>query len=384
MIFNILITKMFKMKKTLYILVLSIAIFSCKEAKTEEVAVKDDNLITVTATQFKSGAMTIATPTEEDFDVTVKTSGKIDVPPQNRAQITTFIGGYVKSTTLLVGDKVRKGQALLTLQNTEFLDIQKDYLEVAEQINYLKSEYERQKTLYEEKITSQKNYLKAESEFKRAKALHQSLRAKLVLLNINPLNVEKGKLTSTITISSPITGDIVIMNANVGMYIAPSDVILEIVDTDHLHLELSVFEKDILKVKEGQKIKFTVPEASKEVFKAEVHLVGKSIEGNNRTINVHGHLDENIKQKLMTGMFVEAAIVTDSKKALAIPADALITENNKNYVLLLKEDKDNSHLFKKVGVKVGERTEGFVEIIPDNQINVTSKILIKGVFDVTD
>ncbi|WP_413998389.1 efflux RND transporter periplasmic adaptor subunit [Flavobacterium sp. W1B] len=372
------------MKKTLYILVLSIAIFSCKEAKTEEVAVKDDNLITVTATQFKSGAMTIATPTEEDFDVTVKTSGKIDVPPQNRAQITTFIGGYVKSTTLLVGDKVRKGQALLTLQNTEFLDIQKDYLEVAEQINYLKSEYERQKTLYEEKITSQKNYLKAESEFKRAKALHQSLRAKLVLLNINPLNVEKGKLTSTITISSPITGDIVIMNANVGMYIAPSDVILEIVDTDHLHLELSVFEKDILKVKEGQKIKFTVPEASKEVFKAEVHLVGKSIEGNNRTINVHGHLDENIKQKLMTGMFVEAAIVTDSKKALAIPADALITENNKNYVLLLKEDKDNSHLFKKVGVKVGERTEGFVEIIPDNQINVTSKILIKGVFDVTD
>jgi multidrug efflux pump subunit AcrA (membrane-fusion protein) len=128
--------------------------------------------------------------------------------------------------------------------------------------------------------------------------MHQSLRAKLLLLNINPRNVEKGILTSTITIFSPITGDIVIMNANVGMYVAPSDVILEIVDTDHLHLELAVFEKDILNVKIGQKIHFKVPEASKDVFNAEVHLVGKSIEGNDRTINIHGHLDDAIKQKL--------------------------------------------------------------------------------------
>ena len=69
----------------------------------------------------------------------------------------------------MVGDKVTKGQALLTLQNTEFLDIQKEYLEVAEQINYLKSEYERQKTLYDEKISSQKNYLKAESDYRKQK-----------------------------------------------------------------------------------------------------------------------------------------------------------------------------------------------------------------------
>jgi cobalt-zinc-cadmium efflux system membrane fusion protein len=52
--------------------------------------------------------MEIASPTEEDFDVTVKTSGKIDVPPSNRAKITTFIGGYVKSSKLLIGDKVTK------------------------------------------------------------------------------------------------------------------------------------------------------------------------------------------------------------------------------------------------------------------------------------
>lgn len=372
------------MKKTLYILTLSLLFSACKETPTESPALENNDLITVTAAQFKSGSMVIQTPQELNFDLSVKTSGKVDVPPQNRAQITSFIGGYVKSTTLLVGDKVSKGQALLTLENTEFLDIQKDYLDVAEQLNYLKSEYDRQKTLFDEKITSQKNYLKAESEYRRAKGVYQSLRAKLLMLNISPSNVEKGKLTSVVTIYAPISGDIVVMNANVGMHISPSDVILDIIQTSHLHLELNVFEKDILKIKEGQKILFTVPEATKEVFTAEVHLVGKSIEGNDRTINVHGHLDESMKQKLITGMFVEADIIFDSKKGLAVPSESVITENNKNFVLLLNDSKGNNYTFKKVAVLVGEKSEKYVEIIPNSQINSASKILVKGVFDVTN
>ncbi|WP_395062826.1 efflux RND transporter periplasmic adaptor subunit [Flavobacterium sp.] len=370
------------MKKILYILAATSLLISCKETKTETPTEKDTGLTVISTNQFKTMAMEIGTPVEQDFDVSVKASGRIDVPPQNRAKITSFIGGYVKSTSLLVGNKVVKGQALLTMENTEFLDIQKDYLEVAEQITYLKSEFERQKTLYDEKITSQKNYLKAESDYRKTKGMYQSLRAKLVLLNINPSNVEKGKLTSVVTIFSPISGDIVIMNANVGMYIAASDVILEIVDTNHLHLELAVFEKDILKIKIGQKIKFTVPEASKEVFNAEVHLVGKSIEGNDRTINIHGHLDDAIKQKLLTGMFVEAQIITDSKKGLAIPNEALITENQKYFVLLLKKEDAKGFSFKKVLVEKGASSENFVEVIPNDEINASSKLLTKGVFDI--
>ncbi|MGV1011940.1 MAG: efflux RND transporter periplasmic adaptor subunit [Flavobacterium sp.] len=370
------------MKKIVYTIIVAVLLISCKETKTETTSENESGLTVISKNQFKTMAMEINSPIEQDFDVTVKASGRIDVPPQNRAKITSFIGGYVKSTNLLVGNKVVKGQALLTMENTEFLDIQKDYLEVAEQINYLKSEFERQKTLYDEKITSQKNYLKAESDYRRNKGMYQSLRAKLVLLNINPGNVEKGKLTSVVTIYSPISGDIVIMNANVGMYIAPSDVILEIVDTSHLHLELSVFEKDILKIKIDQKIKFTVPEATKEVFDAEVHLVGKSIEGNDRTINVHGHLDDAIKQKLLTGMFVEAQIITNSQKGLAIPKEALLFENQKYFVLLLKSEDAKGYSFEKISVQKGASSENFIEILPNEKVNATSKLLTKGVFDI--
>jgi cobalt-zinc-cadmium efflux system membrane fusion protein len=371
------------MKKILYSIAIVTLFLSCKEAKKEEATPIDDGLLTITNEQFRSGSMEIASPVEQDFEITIKTSGTIDVPPENRAKVTSFMSGYIKTTKLLIGDKVKKGQAIVTLESTDYLDVQKDYLEVAGQIEYLKSEFERQKTLYDEKITSQKNYLKAESEYRRAKGMYQSLKAKLVLLNINPSNVEKGKLTSIITIFAPISGDVTVVNATKGMLISPSDVIIEIVNNNDLHLELYVFEKDILEVKRDQKIKFKVPEASNELFEGEVHLVGKSIEGKDRTINVHGHLSENVKQKLLTGMFVEASIVVRSKKGLAIPSDALITENNKNYVLLLI-NKKNGFSFKKTQVSLGEKSDKFIEIVPNHNINVTSKILTKGVFDVVN
>ena len=371
------------LKKYILLAVFSLVIFSCKNKEQEEVATVDENIIMVTKEQFSSSNMKIETPMEQDFDVTIKTSGKIDVPPQYRAKVTPFLGGYVKNTKLLVGDRVVKGQALITLENTEYLDLQKDYLELAEKLTYLKSEFERQKTLFEEKISSQKNYLKAESDYKSTRGMYQGLREKLLLLNINPANVERGNFTSQITLTASISGDITVMNANVGMFMSPSDVVLEIVDTNYLNLNLSIFEKDILNVKEGQKITFSIPEASNEIFTSSVQNVGKSIENKDRTIPVFGELNTADKAKLLSGMFVEANIIKASKKGFGVPSEAIILEDNKTFVLVVTDDK-NDLIFKKTPVTLGEKTEGFSEIILSSNINKNTKILTKGVFDLTN
>lgn len=371
------------LRKNIILAVLTISLIACKESKPEKVNVVDENIITVTNEQFEASKMAIGNPVELDFDVTIKASGKVDVPPQYRAKVTTFLGGYVKSTKLLVGDKVVKGQALITLENTEYLDLQKDYLELAEQLTYLKSEFERQKTLYQEKIASQKNYLKAESEYKSTRGRYQGLREKLMLLNINPTNVERGKFTSQITLTAPISGDVTVMNANVGMFMSPSDVILEIVDINYLHLNLSIFEKDILNVKERQKITFSIPEASKQLFTSQVQKVGKSIESKDRTISVFGELNSQNRVKLLSGMFVEAGIVVNSKKGFGVPTEAIINEDDKTFVLRLNKEGKN-YIFQKIPVSLGEKSEQFVEIIPSATINKTTKILTAGVFDVAN
>lgn len=355
--------------------------YSCKETPKEEVP-QNQSYITVSDAQFNTMKMELSSPVERNFDVAVSCSGRIDVPPQNKAKVTALANGFVKNTKLLVGDKVTKGQALLSIQSTEIVDIQKEYLDVAEQISFLKSEYDRQKTLYNEKITSQKNYLKAASEYRSAMGRYQSLQQKLYIFNISPSNVQKGKIVSAITIFAPISGVVSVMNAVNGMAVSPTDVLLEIVNNNDLHIEMSVFEKDILKIKEEQTIKFTVPEASKDVFTGYVHLIGKSVEGEDRSINVHGHLDDATKQKLLSGMFVQANILVDSQKGFSVPKDAVFLENGKNYVLVLKSHQKGVYSFDKAFVEKGSSNEDFIEIKLNDIVTNKTSILTKGVFDI--
>jgi len=376
------------MKRYSYIL-LALAIgflSSCggenKSSEEENTEQEDTSLVEITQEQFNSMKMEISPLQEREFDNTVKASGKIDVPPKNRAKVTSFVGGYVKTISLLVGDKVAKGQPLLTLESPEYIDLQQSYLEIAGQMEYLKSEYERQKTLFDEKISSQKKYLEAESDYKRAKATYESLRQKLNMLRINPSQVEQGKFSSYITVYSPISGDITAINVNVGMAISPIDVIMEIVETQAMHLELAVFEKDIFNLKNGQKIKFTVPQVGSEEFEARVSQIGKSVGGNDRVINVYASLDTDTKQKLLTGMFVEAQLVADSQNALSVPFDAVTTEEGNSFLLVLESEKEAFYTFRKTLIKTGKRNGDWIEIILNDNLNDNTKVLSKGVYDV--
>ena len=277
------------------ILSMIFTLLSCggKEVKNKQVEIQDsisDDRIFVSNTQFEHSNMTLGSITEHPFPLTVKTNGMIDVPPENRAVVNAIMGGNIKTTPLLIGDKVRKGQALVTIENPEFVRMQQEYMEINVQLSYLKSELERQQTMVAEKITSQKSFLKAESTYKMAKARYNGLRKQLEMLNISPLKVEAGIINSVATIYAPIAGSITKINVNKGTFVSPSTEILEIINNDHIHLELSVFEKDIMKLKKGQKINFKLPESSTEIYKAEVHLIGTSIE-ENRTIDVHGHIE---------------------------------------------------------------------------------------------
>lgn len=366
--------------KHLYILLFSMVLVACGNSEKKETTTPETetnkNEIRLTKAQFEGEKMALGALAEYNFNETVKVNGMIDVPPRNKSSVTTFIGGYITKTPLLIGDTVKKGQLLVTLENTEFVEIQQNYLEVAEQLNYLKSEFNRQKTLFDEKITSEKNYLKAESAYKSNLAHYNGLRKKLQMMHLNPSKVEQGQISSTINLYAPISGNITKVNVSNGTYVAPSDVILEIVDIDHIHLELSVFEKDILKIKKGQKILFKIPETSNKTYEAEVHLVGTTIDEQTRRIKVHAHVD-NEKENFIVGMFVDADIIVDSKKALGLPNEAIIENENNLFVLTLKEENATDFYFEKVKLVTGKQTETNIEIINTEALK-EKQIVVKG------
>ncbi len=369
--------------KYIYILIFSLVLVTCGNSeKNNQPTIEEQlstNEIVVTKQQFEGEKMQLGTLTEQTFNKIVKANGMIDVPPQNKASVSTFIGGYITKTPLLIGDKVKRGQHVVTLENIEFVEIQQQYLEVAEQLNYLKSEFKRQQTLYKEKITSQKNYLKAESTYKSTLALYNGLNKKLTMMNISPEAVKQGSISSTINLYAPIDGYVTKVNVSNGAYVSSENEIMEIVNTDHIHLELSVFEKDILKIKKGQSINFKVPEATKEVYEAEVYLVGTSINETLRTIKVHGHIHDDENTSFVMGMFIEADIITDSQKILALPKDAVAEIENNYFTLVLNNKNENSYTFNKVKLEVGQQNEAFIEILNASSLK-DKDILTKGGF----
>ncbi|WP_163517104.1 efflux RND transporter periplasmic adaptor subunit [Gelidibacter japonicus] len=367
--------------KQLYIVFVFMLLVACgndkKEEQTEENLQKTDELV-VSKEQFKSEQMEFGTLSEHDFNTIVKVSGQIEVPTQNQSSVSTFLGGYVTKSPLLIGDEVKKGQFLVTLESTEFVEMQQRYLEVAQQLNFLKSEFTRQKTLYDENISSEKNFLKAESDYKSSLAHYNGLKKKLQMLNINPTSVENGIITSTINLYAPIDGFVTKVNVSNGTYVSPADIILEIIDTHHIHLELSVFEKDILKVKKGQKIDFRIPEASDSVFKAEVHLVGTTIDPTNRRVVVHGHIEDD-HTAFIVGMFAEADIFVGSSIGIALPKTAVIQVENDYFALILDKETPNDYYFTKVKLDIGLQTEDVVEVLNTASL-ANQKIVVNGTY----
>lgn len=367
--------------KSINILLISILFISCGNTGSNETFVlaneEQDDKITLTKQQFEGEQMELGTISEHTFYETVMVNGMIDVPPHNKARVTTFMGGYITKTPLLIGDQVKKGQLLVTLENTEYVDLQQQFLEVAEQLNYLKSEYNRQKTLFDERITSEKNYLKAESNYKSNLAHYNGLKKNLEMLNISPNSVLKGNITSTINIYAPIGGFITEVKVSNGTYVNASDMIIEIVDVDHIHLELSVFEKDIMKIKKNQLITFKIPETSDIVYTAEVHLVGTTIEEVSRRVKVHGHID-NEEENFIVGMFVEAEIQINEIKSIGLPREAILQAGNNNYILVLDEEKDGVFHFNKTAVTLGIETEDFIEIL-NSDILQEKQVIVKNI-----
>ena len=296
------------MKTITYLFLILVLVTACggeQPAQVDELPKADESALEVNRNEVDES---LVEPIKESNHKAISVRGYIDVPPENRAAISPLYGGFVKEIKLIPGQAVKEGQVLFILQNPDYLTTQQDYLEAKEQLAYLKADFERQKTLAEENIASAKSFKKAESDYKVMLARYEGLKAQIQLMGLSIEVLNRGKLTKTITVRSTITGSVTDVHITKSAYIDAKEVAIEIVNTDHIHLELQVFEKDAMAVREGQEIIFKVPESSDRTFEGEVYLVGKSIDPQNRTIMVHGHIHQETEVEFIPGMFVEAQI----------------------------------------------------------------------------
>lgn len=345
-------------------------------------AEEETNPYTLTITQFSTSDMELGKLEMKAFHDVVKATGMFDVPPQNRASVSTYFGGTVKNIKLLPGEKVRRGQTLFLLENPEYVQMQQDYLEAKGQLVALRANYERQKNLVEDNITSQKNYLQAESDYNVTEVKFQSLDKKLSLLGINPSTLTVENIQTSIPIKSPINGYITEISVSRGTYLNPSQPAMTIVDTDHLHIELNIFEKDLPKVKEGQTIVFKLQNNHEKEYNATVYLVNPSVDPESRKVGLHGHLSEDETSSFFSpGMYVEADILTTSNTKPALPQSALVEVEGSYFVLVLISRDQQNLTFEKQEVIPGTMLEDYVQVLNAGDFGEDAQFLTKGSFN---
>ncbi len=311
-------------------------------AHTEEGHHEDENRVTLTPVQLASANIAYGRFDTLNTSGFVRANGVLDLPPQNVAAISSPMPGFVKKANYLVGDYVKKGAALAMIEHPDFLIMQEEYMTLATQMDYLKEEWLRQKQLDSANIAAKKRFQEAEAAYRAAVAKEKSLEKQLQYMGLQPEAIRQGNLSSTIYIRAPFAGYITQLNTHNGMFVRPEEELYEMIDMEHMHMELNVFEKDIPKVKVGQEITFNVPSLGEQTYHGEVFLVGKSFDQENKTIRVHGHIDHD-ENTFIRGLYLEAMIFTGEQKVMALPEEAVVRDEGKYYIFARQDNDAAGH-----------------------------------------
>jgi RND family efflux transporter MFP subunit len=373
--------------KIIYTILLVVSVFaSCKPAnqKTEEVKeILPDDIVEMRQDQISLAEIELGKVSEQLIGSTLKVNGIISVAPQNFATVCMPMGGFVKNTSLMPGNQVSKGQLLAIIDNQSFIDVEQSYLEAKNKLAFSEADFKRHTDLYKEDVYSEQNVQQVTVEYKNLKALVKSLEQKLISLGIDPSQLNEDNISSQVNLVSPISGFLKSVKINIGKYVNPEEVLFEIVNNDNLFLELTLFEKDAAKVEKGQKVRFYINNENEE-HEATITQTGKSI-GDDKSFRVYATVSSNCKN-LMPGMYVNAIISESEKKSNVLPAEAIVSFDDKNYIFVYEKEKEEAGKpfteYRMLEVTKGVTNSGFTEIsLPSGSDLQNLKVVIKGAYN---
>jgi cobalt-zinc-cadmium efflux system membrane fusion protein len=366
------------MKPIIYLSAILFILSSCgtKQQSTDNtVEHTNTNIVTLTDVQLKNAGISTGKIEQKEISTILKLNGKIDVPPQNMVSVSVPLGGYLKSSHLLPGMHVIKGEVIAHMEDEKYIQLQQDYLTAKAKIEYLENEYKRQKDLNQSKASSDKIYQQAEADFRSQRVLITSLTEKLKLAGINLNTISETHINRSVNVYSPISGFVSKVNVNIGKYISPTEVLFELVNPTDIHLALKVYEKDLNKLFVGQKVIAYTNNNPQKKYKASILLIGRDLSSDGNT-DVHCHF-EIYDKALVPGTYMNAEVQVNNTNSNVLPIDAIVQFEGKQYVFKVV----GTHQFELTEIKTSESENGYTQIILSNKSQLDkATYVIKGAY----
>ena len=381
--------------KTIALIFCAAMLVSCSGNKTKNETEKEEKpvllnkektgYISLTPEQMKSVGIDTGQIEQKNLNAVVKANGQLAVPPQNKADVSILSGGIIGHINVLEGQQVNRGQVLAMINNQDLIKIQQDYLAAKNNFAYVQAEYDRQTQLKAAGAGTGKIFQSAQATYNAEHSKLTAYESQLLQLGISPDKISTGHIVSQFPVLSPINGTVGQIHINTGAFVQPGTSIMEVVDNSKIHCDLTVFEKDLMQVKVGQKVNFQLTNQDNQVITGTINGINKSFENESKGVIVHAVINNSRHNNLIPGMYVTALISIGSHLTAAVPIDAVVRSQGKQFIFVVTVNKKNTENnqsvnFKKIEVTTGVAALGYIEIKPLNKLSARVQIANKGAF----
>lgn len=323
------------------------------ETSTKSIENNKANELKLTVEQEKNAGINFCQVESSAMQAMLQTTGKIELPPENKISISIPLSGYIKSTRILPGMSVQKGEVLAIIEDMQYIQLQEDYLVAKAQLAFSEQEYKRQVELNRTKASSDKVLEQAKSTYQVQLVQTKSLAQKLALLGINIEKISSNTISKSIQIKSPINGFVSQTSATVGKHVNPDEQLFEIYNSERLLVKFTYYEKDVNSLEVGLPI--VAQTNGLDSVQGKILFI-------NRSFNQPGRSEvicsiESSNAKLAPGMFVSVFIQLNNHNALSIPNEAIVHHEGKDYIFVAQGKNHFSMQFVQTGLSNRGKTQ---------------------------
>ena len=370
-------SKLTSVFSTLLVLLLASTLSACKPAKNdqEKKAIADPNVVELTpALQEKIQLVKVG---EAEIREVLRMPGSIQVDEQRVARIGAPVTGRITDIDAVLGQQVKQGQTLATLNSTELAQNQLVYIKALQQIDLHSKAVERARTLLEADVISKAELQRREAELSAAQAELNAAADQLQVLGMSTQGIAKLSKTSAMhsfsNVIARISGTVINRRINLGQVVQPADELFVVADLSRVWAVAEVPERGIDLIEKGQEVDIEIPAINDKPIKGKLIYVGDVVNPETRTVTVRSELN-NVKGEIKPDMLVSMLVQSKPISKLSVPVKSIVREEDKDHVFV--QIAPNKYRLREV--TVGDDYQGMVAIV--NGVESGEIVVSEGAF----
>jgi cobalt-zinc-cadmium efflux system membrane fusion protein len=321
---------------------------------------------TVDLTEDQLKFVKVAAATEREFPIQKEAVGSINFNEELLTQVFTNYQGRIIGLFAKVGDEVKTGQVLFTIDSPDLLQACSTLIAAAGVLQLTTKNLARLKSLYETRAVSQKDIEQAVSDQQTAEGALRAARDAVRIFGKTDTEMDRmiaeRKVDPTLVVPSPIAGRITVRNAAPGLFVQPGNAPapFTVADVSTMWMLANVIESDAPAFSVGQEVKVSVLAFPNRVFEGHITTISSSVDPVTRRMLVRSEI-ANPEHELRAGMFAKYVIRTGAPvRSLAVPLDGVVRESDGTMSVWVTADRRR---FTKRTAKIGLVRDGYNQIL---------------------